>query len=186
MTKIKITDLISYFFTRLRIIPRVFLISYAIMLQLTIMWVMGLPDITTAQSILLSVLCTIATPITKFYIDSGKNLYEKYDEIEHSNKFFKVIDKYGYVFDKLRLVPVIFVLQYTIGFAMLVFWGFGLEEALTKSQATFISVYGGNTAMVFGFLISTDTINRDIEAKYIANNREKQLLKEKNNDQNIS
>ena len=63
-------DTLTFFFKRLRIIPRIMLIGYAIVLHIMINWIIGLPDITTAQAIITSVMVTMATPLTKFYIDS--------------------------------------------------------------------------------------------------------------------
>lgn len=172
MFKLRTVDIISYFFTRLRIIPRLFLLAYSVLLHITVMYVMGIPDITTAQTIFLSVITTIATPLTKFYIDSGKNLYERFEDLNHKTKLIHNIDRVGYVLEKLRLIPILFVLQYVVGLGLLLFWGFGLGDAITKSQASFISVYAGNAAMMFGFLVTTDTLNKDIEDKYATLNKE--------------
>lgn len=172
MFKLRTIDIISYFFTRLRIIPRAFLLAYCILLHFTVMYVIGIPDITTAQTIFLSVITTIATPITKFYIDSGKNLYDRYDDLNHKSRLVKNIDRVGYVFEKLRLIPILFVLQYVVGLGLLLYWGFGLGELMTKSQASFISVYAGNAAMMFGFLVTTESLNKDIEEKYASLNKE--------------
>lgn len=159
-------DMISFFFKRLRIISRFMLVGYAVILHIMINWVLGLPDITTAQAIITSVMVTMATPLTKFYIDSGNNLYDTYDDMIYSNRIVKYIDMAGYVTDRLRLVPVGFIIHFTVSLVILLFWAFGLGEALTVSQATFISIYAGNASMILGFYITTDSNNRDSVSSY--------------------
>lgn len=159
-------DTVAFFFKRLRVFPRLFIIGYAIILHIMINWVIGLPDITTAQAIVTSAMVTIATPITKFYIDSGNNLYDYYSDMVYSYRIEKIIDLVGYIVDKMRLVPLLFVIHFTVTLVILLFWAFGLGDALTTAQATFISVFAGNASMVLGFYITSDSKNKEFEDQY--------------------
>lgn len=160
-------DTVSFFFKRLRIIPRFFLLSYSIILHLMVLWVMGLDDITTAQAILTSAMVTMATPLTRFYIDSGNNLYDNYSSMNYNSSFSKFIDLVGYILDKWRLIPLLFVIHYAITLVILVFWAFGLEASLSSEQATFVSIYTANASLVLSFFITTDDKNKKLEDKFI-------------------
>lgn len=158
---------VAFFFKRLRVMPRVFLIGYSLLIHQMIMWVMTQPDITSPQAILVSAIITMATPLTKFYIDSGNNLYEHFREIEHNNSFITFIDTIGYMTEKWRIFPLFFVVHFAVTFVIAVFWAFGLGQELTNAQATFISIYGGNAALVLGFFITTDNKNKELEDQYL-------------------
>lgn len=159
-------DTMVFFFKRLRIVPRSFILGYAVILHYMINWVMGLSDITTAQAIITSAMVTMATPLTKFYIDSGNNLYEHYDDMVYGNRIMKYIDLVGYVTDKMRLVPLAFVVHFAVSLVILLFWAFNLSTELTTAQATFVSIYAGNASLVLGFYITSDTRNNKFEEQY--------------------
>lgn len=159
---------VAFFFSRLRVMPRMFLIGYSVLIHLMLNWVMIQGDITSAQAILTSAIITMATPLTKFYIDSGSNLYDHFDELRYTNRYVNIVDNTGYLVDKWRIFPLAFVMHFAISFALIVLWSFGLGDILTNAQATFISIYGGNAALVLGFFITTDNKNRLLEEQYIS------------------
>jgi hypothetical protein len=72
----------------------------------------------------------------------------------------------GYIVDKLRLVPLGFIIHFAVTLVILLFWCFGLGAALTTAQATFVSIYAGNASMILGFYITSDAKNKSFEDQY--------------------
>lgn len=162
---------ISFVIQRLRIWSRMGLILYLVFLHQLVFWVFGLPDITTTQAIIVSVITALASPITAFYVKSGKDLYEDYVSMTYSNKWIERIDHIGFVIDKLRLFPLCMLIYYGFLLYMSINWGLSLGSELTMSQVAFISTFSGSASLVFGFFVSTGEVNMKIEEAYVKRNK---------------
>lgn len=158
---------ISFIMQRLRIWSRLGLLTYIILLNNLVFWVFGLPDITTAQTVIVSVITALGTPIMAFYIKTGKGLYKEYVQMEYSNRFIEMIDHVGFIIDKLRLFPLFALVYYGVLLYMSIMWGLSLGDELTMAQATFISTFAGSTSMIFGFFISSGEVNMKLEQIYV-------------------
>lgn len=159
-------DDVGFFLKRLRVIPRAFLIAYGFLTHYMVFWVMMQDVITAPQAVLTSAIITMATPLTKFYVDTGNNLYEHFNDFTYTSEFMRIIDKIGYIFESWRLFPLAFISHFvlTLGFALS--WAFGLGSDLTHEQATFVSVFGANASIILGFYITTDNKNAKLEKQY--------------------
>lgn len=162
----QLVDDVGFFLKRLRIFPRLFLMGYAILMHYMVFWAMVQDNITAAQAILSSAILTMATPLTKFYVDTGNNLYAHYDDFTYTSEFMRLIDKIGYIFESWRLFPLAFVTHFVVTLGIAVFWAFGLDAQLTNEQATFVSVFAANASIILGFYITTDTKNAKLEKQY--------------------
>lgn len=164
------TDIISqvrFILERLRIFARIFLIGYMYVLYTLTQWIMGMDSISNAQSALASAIVGIATPLTKFYVDTGKNLYDSYETLEYKNSFVKYLDKFGFLLDRWRVFPTVFVSFFIWGLYTTIMWAMGLGNELTNQQVTFVSLYAGSASMVFGFFINTTESNINLEKDFI-------------------
>ena len=157
----------KFIIERLRIVSRCFMTLYICILAYALSWVTGLPDITSPQSALISALVGMATPLTKFYVDTGKNLYDDYEDIVYSNRWVYCLDMIGYFIDKFRVFPIAFVAFYMYSWFDVLMWGMGLGADLSNAQATFISIYTGAASLVFGFLISSGDISINLEKNFL-------------------
>lgn len=158
---------IKFIIERLRIVSRTFMTLYICILAHGLVWVTGLPDITSPQSALISALVGMATPLTKFYVDTGKNLYNDYEGIRYSNRWVYYIDMFGYFIDKFRVFPVIFVAFFMYSWFDVLMWGMDLGGGLSNPQATFISIYTGAASLVFGFLVTSGDISLQLEKNFL-------------------
>jgi len=161
---------LSFLIQRLRLWSRAGLLLYITFLHQLVFWVFGLPDITTAQTIIVSAITLLATPITAFYIQSGKDLYREYVALKYTNKWIERIDHIGFVIDKLRLFPLGLLCYYGFLLYMTVTWGMGLEQALTIPQATFISTFASSVTLIFGFFVTSGEVNMKLEEVYVKRN----------------
>jgi len=155
------------------------MIGYIITLYQAIQWVYGLPDITGAQSAILSSLASVAAVLTKFYVDTGKNLYDDYEDIQYINSFVMTLDKIGYIIDKFRVFPLIFVLFYLYFWYDVYVWAMHVE-VLSNPQATFISIYSGIASVVLGLFISSGDVSLNLEKNYLK--RFESNVKDENNN----
>lgn len=163
---------LRFIFERLRVFPRLFLSGYLVMLHLMLMWAIALPNITSPQSALISAIIGIATPLTKFYIDSNKLLYNDFQDFKYINNFFKYLDRFGYMLDRLRIFPLLFVTYYCASLSYIIYWAMNLGASLTPQQATFVSVYAGSASFVLGFFITTSKSNLENEKQFIIRSEE--------------
>lgn len=168
-----ITD-IGFFLKRLRVVPRAFLLLYSWLLHYMVFWVMVQDNITAAQAILTSVIITMATPLTKFYVDTGDNLYRHYGNLVYDSDLMRYIDTLGYIIEKWRIFPMLFVSHFILTLGYSVFWAFGLGADLTNEQATFVSVYAGNASLVLGFYITSDNKNAELEQQFLERHSKKE------------
>lgn len=162
---------VSFIIQRLRIWSRVILLLYVVFLHQLVFWVFGLPDITTAQAIIVSVITALASPITAFYIKSGKDLYRDYVSLKYSNKWIERVDNIGFVIDKLRLFPLFLLVYYGVLLYLSINWGLSLGDELTIAQTSFISTFAGTVTLIFGFFVTTGEVNMKIEEEYIKRNK---------------
>lgn len=161
---------LSFMIQRLRIWSRLGLLLYIVLLHHVVFWVFGLPDITTAQTIIVSVITGLATPITAFYIKTGKGLYEQYVSLTYRNKFTEIIDHIGFVLDKLRVFPLAILMYYGFLLYISIAWGMELGTSLSVAQATFISTFAGSASLIFGFFVTTGEVNIKFEKVYVKRN----------------
>lgn len=161
----------SFLLQRLRLWSRAGLLIYITFLHQLVFWVFGLPDITTAQTIIVSVITVLATPITTFYIQSGKNLYDEYVSLTYNNLWIECIDHIGFIIDKLRIFPLLLLCYYGFLLYMALAWGMDLGEQLSVAQATFISVFAGSVSLIFGFFVTTGEVNMKLEEVYVKRNQ---------------
>lgn len=164
-TLVIVTNL-KFILERLRVVSRLFMVGYMIALYQAIQWVYGLPDISGAQSAILSSLAAIASILTKFYVDTGRNLYDDYEDIKYANKFVMYIDKFGYIIDKFRLFPLIFVLFYLFFWYDAFMWAMSVE-VLSNAQATFVSIYSGIASVVLGLFITSGDVSLNLEKNFL-------------------
>lgn len=157
---------LKFILERLRVVSRLFMVGYMIALYQAIQWVYGLPDISGAQSAILSSLAAIASILTKFYVDTGRNLYDDYEDIKYANKFVMHIDKFGYIIDKFRLFPLIFVLFYLFFWYDAFMWAMSVE-VLSNAQATFVSIYSGIASVVLGLFITSGDVSLNLEKNFL-------------------
>ncbi len=157
---------LKFILERLRVVSRLFMVGYMIALYQAIQWVYGLPDISGAQSAILSSLAAIASILTKFYVDTGRNLYDDYEDIKYANKFVMYIDKFGYIIDKFRLFPLIFVLFYLFFWYDAFMWAMSVE-VLSNAQATFVSIYSGIASVVLGLFITSGDVSLNLEKNFL-------------------
>ena len=167
-------DDVGFFLKRLRIFPRIFLVMYSFLMHHMVFWAMVQDNITAAQAILTSAIITMATPLTKFYVDTGNNLYDHYSDLSYTSEFMRIIDKIGYVIEKWRIFPLGFVTHFVITLGYAVFWAFGLGADLTNEQATFVSVFAGNASLVLGFYITSDNKNTKLEEQFLSRHQKKE------------
>lgn len=165
-TTLVIVANLKFILERLRILSRLFMVGYIIALYQAIQWVYGLPDLTGAQTAIASSITGVASIITKFYVDTGMNLYDDYEDIEYANTLVKTIDKIGYVIDKFRIFPILFVLFYTFFWYDVFVWAMSVEN-LSNAQATFVSIYSGIASVVFGLLITSGDISLNLEKNFM-------------------
>lgn len=157
---------LTFIIQRLRLWSRSGLVLYLILLHQLVFWVFGIPDITTAQTIIVSVITALATPIMAFYIKTGKGLYEQYVTMEYRSKFTSVIDDVGFIIDKLRLFPLFLLMYYFFLLYCSIMWGMDLGGGLSVAQATFISTFSGSASLIFGFFVTTGEVNMKMEEVY--------------------
>lgn len=157
---------LKFILERLRVVSRLFMVGYMVALYQAIQWVYGLPDLTGAQSAILSSLAAVAPILTKFYVDTGRNLYDEYEDIKYANKFVMYLDKVGYIIDKFRLFPLIFVLFYLFFWYDSFIWAMSVE-VLSNAQATFISIYSGIASVVLGLFITSGDISLNLEKNFL-------------------
>lgn len=156
---------------------------YLILLHQLVFWAFGLPDITTAQAIIVSVITALATPIMGFYIKTGRGLYEQYVSMEYKNKVTDVIEDIGFLVDKFRLFPLLLLVYYCFLLYSAIVWGMDLGADLSIAQATFISTFSGSASLIFGFFITTGEVNQKMEEVYTKRN--KLLSTHRDTDTNI-
>lgn len=157
---------LKFILERLRVVSRLFMVGYMIALYQAIQWVYGLPDITGAQSAILSSLAAIASILTKFYVDTGRNLYDDYEDIKYANKMVMYIDKVGYIIDKFRLFPLVFTLFYLFFWYDVFIWAMSVE-VLSNAQATFVSIYSGIASVVLGLFITSGDVSLNLEKNFL-------------------
>lgn len=162
---------ITFLIQRLRLWSRAGLLLYIIFLHQLVFWVFGLPDITTAQTIIVAVITALATPITAFYIQSGRDLYREYVSLNYTNKWIERIDHIGFIIDKLRLFPLFLLCYYGFLLFLCITWGMSLGAELSVAQATFISTFAGSVTLIFGFFVTTGEVNMKLEEAYVKRNR---------------
>ncbi|ASV44196.1 hypothetical protein PBI_SCTP2_181 [Salicola phage SCTP-2] len=151
---------------RLRIFARIFLIGYLYILSTMIDWATGLDNLNNAQTGLISTIVGLGTPLTKFYTDTGKELYDSYDNLEYKYSIVKWMDRIGFVINRWRIVPLIFVTYYVYSLYWVIMWAMELGSDLTNQQATFVSTYAASASMVLGFFINTKNINLNLEKDF--------------------
>lgn len=161
---------LSFLIQRLRLWSRGGLLLYITFLHQLVFWVFGLPDITTAQTIIVSAITLLATPITAFYIQSGKDLYREYVALNYSNKWIERIDHIGFIVDKLRLFPLGLLCYYGFLLYLTLMWGMSLGDELTVAQATFITTFAGSLSFMFGFFVTSGEVNMKLEEVYVKRN----------------
>lgn len=166
---------IKFIIERLRIVSRTFMTLYICVLAYGLAWATSLPDITSPQSALISALVGMATPLTKFYVDTGKNLYDDHENIMYSSRWVYYFDMFGYFLDKFRIFPVIFVAFFMYSWFDVLMWGMDLGSDLSNQQATFISIYTGAASLVFGFLVTSGDINLKLEKSFMKRQENNQV-----------
>lgn len=158
---------LKFIIERLRIMSRIFMVGYMLVLYQALQWVYGLPDLSGAQSAIITTLTSVAAVMTKFYVDTGKNLYDDYEDIVYAHVIVEYIDKLGYIIDKFRIFPILFVLFYLVCWYDVFTWAMSLET-LSDARATFVSIYSGMASVVFGLLISSGDISINLEKNFLS------------------
>lgn len=172
---------LKFIIERLRILSRLFMIGYMVVLYQALQWVYGLPDLSGAQSAIMTTLASVAAVMTKFYVDTGKNLYDDYEDIEYAHPFVASIDKVGYIVDKFRIFPILFVLFYLFCWYDVFTWAMSLE-VLSDARATFVSIYSGMASVVFGLLISSGDISINLEKNFLSRYEHNEHKKQSGDD----
>lgn len=160
------TTTVAFILARTRLWSRLGMIAYMFLLNQMVFWVFGLPDISTTQTVIISIVTGLSTPLTAFYLRSGQELYRVYSNLSYSNKYIGAIDHIGYIVDKFRIFPLIMVLYYAIMLYLSLQWGMGLGTDLSTQQAAFLTTLSGSTTIIFGFFITSGEVNMKLEEVY--------------------
>lgn len=169
----------KFIIERLRVVARFLILCYTYLLVYMVSWATGMDDLTTAQSTLASTIVGIGAPLTKFYVDTGKNLYEGFDHLTYKNSFVKFLDKLGFMIDKWRLFPTAFIMIYGYTLFQSIMWGMDLGDDLTMQQVKFLGIYSGAMAFVIGFFLDIGKLNLKLEESYIVRKEINTIEKEK-------
>lgn len=160
------TTTVAFIIARTRLWSRLGMIAYMFLLNQMVFWVFGLPDITTAQTVIISIITGLSTPLTAFYLRSGQELYRVYANLQYSNRTIAFIDHIGYTIDKFRLFPLLLVVYYSIMLYLALQWGMSLGDALSGQQAAFLTTFSSSTSIIFGFFITSGEVNMKLEEAY--------------------
>lgn len=132
-----------------------------------IQWVFTLPDITVPQTVIISIVTGLSTPLTAFYLRSGQELYRVYSNLDYDNRYIAAIDHIGYIIDKFRIFPLLMVTYYAIMLYVSLKWGMDLGVELSNQQAAFLTTLSGSTTIIFGFFIASGEVNMKLEEVYL-------------------
>jgi len=160
------TTTIAFLSQRFRIWSRLGMLFYMYVLYNMVEWVYTLPDITTPQTTIISIIVGLSTPLATFYLKSGKELYSVYANLEYSNSVIAFIDHVGFVIDKFRIFPLIMLAFFGMMVYTSLMWGMDLGSTISMQQAAFLTTLSSASTFIFGFFITTGEVNMKLEEVY--------------------
>ncbi len=160
------TTTIAFLTQRTRLWSRLGVLCYLYLFYQMVSWVFTLPDITSAQTIIVGVVVGMSTPISAFYLRSGQELYQVYANMQYSNRWIAMIDHLGYIIDRFRIFPLIMMGFYGMVLFQSLGWAMGLGADLSMQQAAFLTTLSSASTFVFGFFVSSGEVNMQLEEVY--------------------